>query len=404
MIKIGIIGNGAWGTTILLLISENISKNPIFEQEVWMFTRDEPVNGQSLIDIINSKKHNPIYLPNVELPENSRATAKKEDIEECDVILFCLPVTFIQNLEFRFKEDALLINLSKGFFVNDTDLLTPCEFIRKKYNRDTLCLMGSNIAEEVASGEISECVIGFTDPCKFNLLRNIFENSFFRVRFIPYNKGIEITGATKNIISLGFGILQGLNYGSNTKSMLFRVGLLETKRLCETLGGSFPLLESCCISDLLTSCLNGRNYKLGIEIGSSELKLTNEKTGILASKKVVAALDSSKDHISANNKKIHSLTNLDELNPVDTTLDIIPKSNLENIYDLEMQERNQRVDLIENSTLEGPISARKLNHWINCNSLPKEDFSLFIKIYEILYEKHSCMDLIQVLSDYPLSE
>lgn len=278
MYKIGIIGCGNWGTTVLKVVAENVKNNNTFESTVMLHVKEQIYNNIKLSDYINKYKTNPIYLKDIFLPDNILAKTDLKQFEYCDIIIICLPHQYLDVLkDFKVKDNGIVINLSKGLIFNDNNLYVPSEYISYLLNVKCCSLMGANIASEVAKKEPSSCTIGYIKKEQINILKSIFENEFFKCDFIKFNKGMELCGALKNIISIGFGILEGLNYGYNTRSMFFRMGLIEIKKICKIMNTKFPLLKSCCISDLLTSCLGGRNYKCGKEIITKGLVKIDEE-------------------------------------------------------------------------------------------------------------------------------
>ena len=75
-------------------------------------------------------------------------------------------------------------------------------------------------------------------------------------------------GALKNIIACASGIVQGLEYGENTKSVVIRIGLLEMIRYTREFGEKAKLstfFESCGVADLITTCYGGRNAQIARE-------------------------------------------------------------------------------------------------------------------------------------------
>ena len=52
----------------------------------------------------------------------------------------------------------------------------------------------------------------------------------FRVYRSSDVTGVELCGSLKNIIAIGAGIVDGLNFGNNAKSALVTRGLAEIKR------------------------------------------------------------------------------------------------------------------------------------------------------------------------------
>lgn len=264
MIRIAVIGNGNWGTAVAKVIASNTEKYLCFGDEVLLWVHEEMYQNQKLSEYINAFKSNPIYLSGVKLPDNIRAVTDRGEIEECDILVVCLPHQFIGTLaDFKTKAGAFAVNMSKGVIVEDKRMYMPSEYISRILGIECCSLMGANIAHEVAQEMLSGCTVGYTKKEQAEVLEMMFENDYFRPRIIPYDRGIEICGGVKNIISLGFGLVDGMDCGSNTKAMVFLQGLIEIERLCSLIGAKFLALESCCVGDLLASSLSGRNFSCG---------------------------------------------------------------------------------------------------------------------------------------------
>lgn len=68
--SVGIIGSGNWGTAVAKIVGENINKQGggSFKSEVFMWVREEEVEGKKLSEIINHQHQNIKYLPGIDLP------------------------------------------------------------------------------------------------------------------------------------------------------------------------------------------------------------------------------------------------------------------------------------------------------------------------------------------------
>lgn len=268
--KVAVIGNGNWGTTIAREIAKNILGTSSFDPEVLLWVFEEQYEEQKLSEYINAFKINPIYLPGIRIPENIRAVTTFDEINTVDILVFCLPTRYLPMIkEIRPKKGSFAVNLCKGFILYDEKLKVPSEYIKETLGIECSSLMGANIAIEIATDLLAECTVGYTKKEHVSCLEWMFESEILRPRIIPYDRGIEMCGGLKNIISLGFGIVDGMEWGSNTKAILFRKGLVEMERLCKMTKSKFHILESCCIGDLLASCLGGRNYRCGVEMAKN---------------------------------------------------------------------------------------------------------------------------------------
>lgn len=78
---------------------------------------------------------------------------------------------------------------------------------------------------------------------------------------------------SKNVIAIAAGIVEGLGFGANTKSVLLARGVAEIIRLGRKLGAkprTFTGLSA--VGDLATTCfsIHSRNHACGVRIGKGE--------------------------------------------------------------------------------------------------------------------------------------
>jgi glycerol-3-phosphate dehydrogenase (NAD(P)+) len=131
-------------------------------------------------------------------------------------------------------------------------------------------LSGPNHAEEVSRQIPSATVISALDRKVALKLQEIFMTPYFRVYTNPDIIGVELGGATKNVIAIAAGISDGLGYGDNTKASLMTRGLAEMTRLGVAIGAR-PLTFSGLsgVGDLIVTCTSrhSRNRAVGEKIG-----------------------------------------------------------------------------------------------------------------------------------------
>jgi glycerol-3-phosphate dehydrogenase (NAD(P)+) len=113
-------------------------------------------------------------------------------------------------------------------------------------------------------------VVAAYDACVGRLFQDLFMTRFFRVYTNNDVVGVELCGASKNVIAVAAGMSDGLGYGDNTKATLMTRGLAEMSRLGHAMGAN-PLtyMGLAGVGDLIATCTsrNSRNRALGEFIG-----------------------------------------------------------------------------------------------------------------------------------------
>ena len=105
------------------------------------------------------------------------------------------------------------------------------------------------------------------DPEHRKIFHQLFDCPSFRVQTTDDVVGTELCGALKNIVAVAAGFCDGLNWGSNTKAAVIRIGLMEMRTFAQTYYKGVKdttFFESCGVGDLITTCYSGRNHRLAV--------------------------------------------------------------------------------------------------------------------------------------------
>lgn len=97
-----------------------------------------------------------------------------------------------------------------------------------------------------------------------------FNSPVFRVYTNTDLLGVELCGATKNVIAIAAGIIDGMGLGDNAKAALLARGLAEIQRLGLAMGAKESTFAGLSgLGDLVTTCISpkGRNRSFGERIG-----------------------------------------------------------------------------------------------------------------------------------------
>jgi glycerol-3-phosphate dehydrogenase (NAD(P)+) len=261
--RAAVIGAGSWGTSVSWLLGGK-------GIDVTLWSRETEI-----AEGINTTRHNPLYMRDVILPETVRATPDMgEALDGAEMVVMVTPSMGVRetaaSMRAHLGEDVPVVILSKGV-ENDTFMLMTEVLEDVLGNRSRLAgLSGPNHAEEVGRGVPSATVVAAYDDNVARRFQDLFNTRFFRVYTNTDVVGVELCGASKNVIAVAAGMSDGLGYGDNTKATLMTRGLAEMSRLGHAMGAN-PLtyMGLAGVGDLIATCTskNSRNRALGEFVG-----------------------------------------------------------------------------------------------------------------------------------------
>ncbi len=275
--KIGIIGAGAWGTALSMLL---VDKG--HDVTLWMYEKD-------LAEETARTRDNRIYLPGFTLPESIQVTSSLETaVSDKAIILSVVPSHTVRAVSRQFtpflSRDGVIVSASKGI---EIETLMPLSEVFKdilpEQFHDRLCILsGPSFAKEVAQKMPTAVALASYDPVIAKKVQAIFSNPYFRIYTNPDVIGVELAGSLKNVVAIAAGVLEGMGYGYNTMAALLTRGLAEMARLGIAMGGNLQTFSGLAgMGDLVLTCTGGlsRNRTLGVRIGKGE-KLNDIMSGM----------------------------------------------------------------------------------------------------------------------------
>jgi glycerol-3-phosphate dehydrogenase (NAD(P)+) len=265
--RITILGDGAMATVCSILLTTGGHPVTIwgaFEQSIEALLQD---------------RENRRLLPGVKVPPDVRLTANDaEAFGGTTLIVSAIPTQYIRSVFDRLKKhipkDLPIVSVSKG--IETTTLLRPTQVIKDALHGGVareagLCaLSGPNIAGELARYLPGTAVAASEDASLAQRVQAAFSTQWLRVYTNDDVTGVELAGATKNVIALAAGMLDGLGAGNNAKAALVTRGLVEITRLGVAMGAKEATFQGLAgVGDLITTCVSpeGRNRSVGEQLG-----------------------------------------------------------------------------------------------------------------------------------------
>jgi len=264
MKKVTILGDGAWATTLGILLNKNGHKVTIWS------------NFPDYLDELNLKRVNEKYLPGFSIPkEISFEKDINEAVSSSDIVVDAIPSKFYRSVLKKINcdvSDKIFVNVSKG--IEQKSLKRMTEIIKEELGKVKTCILsGPTIAIEVVE-EMPAVAISASNNLKIaKTIQELFFNQNFRVYTSEDPLGVELCGALKNVIAIVAGISDGLGFGANAKAAILSRGVVEIARLGQVMGAKKKTFFGIAgLGDLSTTCISpeSRNRTLGERIGRGE--------------------------------------------------------------------------------------------------------------------------------------
>jgi glycerol-3-phosphate dehydrogenase (NAD(P)+) len=266
MSNIAIIGAGAWGTGIAIVLGRKGT------HRIRLWAHEAEVCESVSIRHVNDK-----FLPGHRIPDcvtisNDLAVV----LDQAKIVVGVMPSqhcrTLFEKMRPLLPDDALIVSATKG--LEEGSLLRVTEVIAEVLSSDHLrrvgALSGPSFAVEAARGDPTAVAIASLDNELAATVQNEFSDPSFRVYTNTDVIGVELGGALKNVIAIAAGICDGLGIGHNSVAALITRGLAEMTRLAVSCGGRAETMSGLAgLGDLVLTCTGGlsRNRSVGVELG-----------------------------------------------------------------------------------------------------------------------------------------
>lgn len=259
---IGVVGAGAWGTALAQMLSAD-------GDEVLLWALES-----ELVDEINSRRANSLYLPGVALAPSIRATGDLAEAARCEILLLVTPAQHLAATLARmpsFPRDLVLC--AKGIEAESGRMMHEVA-AQAAPGTEIAVLSGPTFAHEVAAG----LPTAVTLACgggeeQWRRLAPAISRPAFRLYYSDDLVGAEVGGAVKNVLAIACGVVEGLRLGQNARAALIARGYAEMQRFGEALGAERATVAGLCgLGDLVLTCSSpsSRNFALGQALGEGQ--------------------------------------------------------------------------------------------------------------------------------------
>ncbi len=267
MSEIAVIGAGAWGTGISIVLGRKESHRV----RLWAHEKE-------VCDSIAQRRVNEKFLPGCSVPDsvtpsNDLASA----IDGAQIVVSVMPSqhcrSIFEQMRAHLRPGTLIISATKG--LEENSLLRMTEVIVQVLDNGghrprVGALSGPSFALEVAQGDPTAVTVASQDGELARIVQHEFSDPSFRVYTNTDVIGVELGGALKNVVAIAAGICAGLELGHNSVAALITRGLAEMTRLSMACGGRADTMAGLAgLGDLVLTCTGGlsRNRSVGVELG-----------------------------------------------------------------------------------------------------------------------------------------
>lgn len=261
--RIAVIGDGGWGTTLALLLNANGH-----DVALWGAFRD-------YIEEMQRTRLNCKFLPGIRIDDEVGLEWNlAEALEGAELVVMVAPSKYVREVCGRMREQLtgveMVVSASKGLEIDSHKRIS--EVVYEELGRDIslAVISGPSLALEVARGIPTAVTVSAVDELLAKKVQEIFMSDNFRVYTSDDIIGVELGGSLKNVIAIAAGIIDGMELGANTKSGLVTRGLAEITRLGVAMGARAQTFRGLSgLGDLVTTCISdlSRNHWFGSEVG-----------------------------------------------------------------------------------------------------------------------------------------
>jgi glycerol-3-phosphate dehydrogenase (NAD(P)+) len=277
MSEIAIIGAGAWGTGLAIVLGRKGT------HRVRLWAREKQV-----CESIRQRRVNENFLPGRDIPESVSATNDLATaLKGAGIIVSVMPSqhcrAMFQQMRPLIRSGTLVVSATKG--LEEGSLQRMTEVIAQVLDVGAAnpgcldegsspaaigALSGPSFAQEVARGDPTAITIASQDSELLRTIQQEFSDPAFRIYTNSDVIGVELGGALKNIVAIAAGVCDGLGLGYNSVAALITRGLAEITRLVVACGGRAETMAGLAgLGDLVLTCTGGlsRNRSVGVELG-----------------------------------------------------------------------------------------------------------------------------------------
>lgn len=260
---IAVLGGGAWGTALAQTAARAGRDVTLWEHDAG--------NAEQL-----ERERESRYLPGVKLEATIKVTRDLKEAAQAQAILLVVPAqvlrSVVTSLAPLIADRTPLIACAKGIEHGTHKFMS--EIIAECAPKAVPAILsGPSFAADVARGLPTAVTIAATDAGIAQALAQAMNSGTFRPYHSTDVRGVELGGATKNVLAIAAGIVSGRSLGASALAAMTTRGFAELVRFGKAHGAKTETMMGLSgLGDLILTCgtPQSRNFSYGVALGKGE--------------------------------------------------------------------------------------------------------------------------------------
>lgn len=271
---VAVLGAGSWGTAL----AEQLARAG---NQVRLWDRNSDLAGR-----IQDSRQNSAYFPGATIHSSIFATSDLSiALSGAEMAVVAVPSSAVRDVLAQLKLSLnsfpnpapLIVIAAKGIERGTLLLMHSVALEVLGAEREVALLSGPSFALEVLQDLPTAVTIAAASLSSANRAASFFHSGNFRVYTSQDLVGVEIGGATKNVIAIAVGAVDGVNIGLNARAALITRGLAEISRLALAMGGQpRTIMGLSGLGDLLLTATGNLSRNRRVGLGLAEGKKLEE--------------------------------------------------------------------------------------------------------------------------------
>lgn len=263
MQRIAVLGGGAWGTALAQTCARAGR-----DVMLWEF---DAASAEHL-----ASKRESRFLPGMRLEDNIKVTRALGEASRSDAILLVVPAqamrAVVTSVAQTIGAGVPLVACAKGIERGTHKFMS--EIIAECAPKATPAILsGPSFAADVARGLPTAVTVATADATLARDLAHALSSGTFRPYHSTDTRGVELGGATKNVMAIAAGIVTGRGLGASALAAMTTRGFAELVRFGAAFGAKTETMMGLSgLGDLILTCSTpqSRNFSCGMALGKGE--------------------------------------------------------------------------------------------------------------------------------------